>query len=139
MKQTICILCLTLLALTCPALDRFVVLARVESATKAHPEGDDMAVGKDGERGRFQAMEYVWKGATNIPFAMATNAATALAVAQAIQAGRTQRFVARWKRQPNDAEFYLLYHRPATVLGGRKPTAKERERATRFANLVNSK
>ena len=122
-------ICLAIICLNASAPDRFAALSRCESNDR------DAAVGASGERGRYQTMEFVWKGATNIPFSMATNAATALAVAQAIQAGRTARFVALWKRQPTDAEWLLLWHRPATVLGGRKPTARELDRANRFAAI----
>ena len=145
--KSIYILCLTLLALTCPALDRFAVLARVESATKAHPEGNDAAVGASGEVSRYQIMPSVWAEETRnvVVYPLGhpdqlrkqspTNAMDALEVAILIQSHRTESFERLHKRQPTDAEFYLLWHRPATVLGGRKPTAKEMERAQRFANL----
>ena len=116
---------------------RFAALAMVESATKAHPEGDDMAIGRDGERSRWQMLESVWEGETTLPFAVAaSNVFTAKNVAVAVQSKRVANFVARYHRQPTDCEWALLWQKPSRVL---HPKPVESERAQRFANLVASK
>ncbi len=127
--------------LAASAMDRFAALSQIESGD------NDSAVGKAGEVSRYQIMPGEWSACTSnvLVFPLGhpeqtrkqipTNKIDANEVAIEVQWRRTESFVKRHHRQPTDAEWYLLWHRPATVLGGRKPTARELDRAQRFANL----
>ena len=132
---TIIIVCI---ACSCPALDRFAVLSRVESATKAHPDGDDQAVGAAGERGRYQETEAVWRefNPTNCwqNFHYLTNSNFALASVQGVMANRSLQFKSRTGRWPSDFEWYLLWSSPSRV---DHPTKFKASVARRFANLCS--
>ena len=109
---------------------RFKSLSQIESGD------NDMAKGKDGERGRYQETEKVWRE-YNPPdcwqnFGSLTNSNFALAAAQGVMAIRVLSFKESHHREPTDFEWYLLWHRPARVLN---PEPAEAERARRFANL----
>ncbi len=128
-KQRLVTLILCCLCLPCFALDRWAALGMIETGN------DDAAVGASGEVSRFQCRPEVWRAATNLPLSAARNPFTAQAVAEVVMQGRVTAFVAHWKRKPTDAEFYELWSRPSTVMGGRKPTPNELERSLRFSNL----
>ena len=116
-------------SLTASAADRFAALSQVES-------GDcDTCVGAAGEISRYQITVTEWKAHTRLPESAATNPFTARQVAAQIQDERCVRFITKKHRQPTDVEWELLWNRPATQLGVRKPTANEIDRANRFHNL----
>ena len=124
----------------CPASDlrltnadlRFEALSQIESGD------NDFAVGKDGERGRYQESELVWhemyspRWWSRFPQQI-TNSDYSLIAAKQVMLKRTQHFIATHHREPTDFEWYLLWHRPARVLN---PKPVEAARAQRFANLV---
>ncbi len=68
-----------------------------------------------------------------------TDASTARIVVSRIMEARSRVFEARYHRAPTDFEYYILWHRPACLIGRRVPrqlTSVEKERGRRFANLV---
>lgn len=110
---------------------RFAALSMIESGD------DDRAIGKSGEVSRYQIMPAVWREYTKLPISAAGNPFTAKSVALAIMDDRYGPTYPRgWTVKCADTTWYLLWHRPATVRDGRKPTAREMDRALRFANLV---
>lgn len=57
---------------TCPDLHREAAsIAIAETATTAHPLGDDAAVGSHGERGRYQFQKQLWQQISYLPFEFA--------------------------------------------------------------------
>lgn len=112
------------------AMDRFAALSMIESGD------DDFAFGQHTEVSRFQIQREVWLQATNAPITESTNAAVALAVAQAIAAERCKIFEAKHGRPATDFEFYVLWNSPAQI---NHPSPAVRERAQRFENLVQKK
>lgn len=125
------------LAINCSAMDRFEALAEIESGS------NDYAVGAAGERGRYQMLEATWREYTPKNcwpnFQWMTNKPFAICAAQGVMNVRTMKFIKLRGRQPTNVEFYLLWHREAVALGGRKPTNRESECASRFENLCQTK
>jgi hypothetical protein len=113
------------LGLATPAfgMDRWEALAMIESGK------NDCAIGSVGEVSRYQIRPEFWPGGNP------QNPQVALSVAQKTMQSRLNRFVRRHNRQPNDFEFYVLWNAPYQT--GR-PSAVVKERAQRFANLVQS-
>ena len=131
MKTLLCALCF-LVVLNLRAADRWSALAAIESG------GNDHAVGRAGEVSRYQIKPTEWRRASSAPLSRATVSATALAVTRRILNVRCAAFAARFHRAPTDFEFYVLWNAPNQLLLGNGPTTIVRERAERFANLVNS-
>jgi hypothetical protein len=119
------ILALATLGLARPAfaMDRWEALSMLESGN------NDRAIGSVGEVSRYQIRPEYWPGGNP------QNPQVALTVAQKTMQTRLNRFVHRHNRQPTDFEFYVLWNAPWQT--GR-PSAIVRERAQRFANLVQS-
>ena len=111
---------------------RMTALAAIESG------GNDHAVGRAGEVSRYQIKPTEWRRASSAPLSRATVLSTALAVTRQILNARCAAFAARFHRAPTDFEFYVLWNAPNQLLLGNGPTTIVRERAERFANLVNS-
>ena len=116
-----------------PGLDTagifFAALAELESG------GNDLVVGPSGEVSRYQITPAVWREYTRLPLRSARNPFIALAVARDIMLDRVA------LAQPsaiNPQLFYLLWHRPATVLSPatRRLSPAEADRVQRFENLV---
>lgn len=133
-----------LLALAWPAcgsaMDRFDALSQLESRNNDH------AVGKHREVSRFQILPEFWSQATagNKEAAQVfrpTDPAAARAVVNWIMQGRCRAFEARYHRAPTDFEYYILWHRPACLIGRTVPrhlTLAETDRGRRFASLCQS-
>ena len=83
---------------------RLRALAEVETCTK------DRAIGRAGEVSRYQISPQVWIQYSHLPLAAAENPFTAKAVVVKIMSERTG------SRSVTDAEWYLIYHRPAGEL-----------------------
>jgi len=105
------------------AMDRWEALAMIESGN------NDRAVGSVGEVSRYQIRPELWPGGNP------QNPRVALTVAQKTMQARLDRFVHRHNRQPTDFEFYVLWNAPGQ---SRRPATAVKERAQRFANLVQS-
>jgi hypothetical protein len=119
------ILVLACLGLARPAfgMDRWEALAMIESGN------NDRAVGSVGEVSRYQIRPEFWPGGNP------QNPRVALTVAQKTMQARLDRFVQRHNRQPTDFEFYVLWNAPGQ---SHRPATAVKERAQRFANLVQS-
>lgn len=97
---------------------------------------NDRAIGPNGEVSRYQIKPSVWAAElSGRTFSQRhpENQKIAAAVALEIWQRRVNRFMAQYDAPPTPRIMYLLWHRPAHVFTA---TARERERATRFANLV---
>jgi len=105
------------------SMDRWDALAMIESGN------NDRAVGAVGEVSRYQIRPELWPGGNP------QNPKVALSVAQKTMERRLNRFVHMHNRQPTDFEFYILWNAPYQTS---RPSAVVRERAQRFANLVQS-
>jgi len=105
------------------AMDRWEALSMIESGN------NDQAVGSVGEISRFQIRPELWPGGNP------QNPQQALNAAQKTMIPRLDRFQRTHKRQPTDFEFYVLWNAPWVV---DHPTTVVKERAQRFANLVQS-
>lgn len=105
------------------AMDRWQALSMLESGN------NDRAIGSVGEVSRYQIRPELWPGGNP------QNPQVALTVAQRTMQERLNRFVRQHKRQPTDFEFYVLWNAPWQT--GR-PSSVVKERAQRFANLVQS-
>src|SRR5208283_3450520 len=105
------------------AMDRWEALAMIESGNNDH------AVGAVGEVSRFQIRPELWPGGDPL------NPQEALTAAQKTMNPRLTRFERNHKRQPTDFEFYVLWNAPWQA---DHPSGVVRERARRFANLVQS-
>jgi hypothetical protein len=122
-------LCITLvlagfgLATSASAMDRWAALSMIESGN------NDRAVGSVGEISRYQIRPELWPGGNP------QNPQQALNAALKTMSPRLDRFERIHKRQPTDFEFYVLWNAPWSV---DHPTTVVRERAQRFANLVQS-
>ena len=138
--KTLIIIASLIVGIPTMALDRYAALSMIESGN------NDKAVGSSGEVSRFQILPSVWNYQTNLVHVFdmrtkqilvqsPTNKLTALEVAMGIQSERQFNFYEKNKREPTDAEFYLLWHCPAHVL---HPSRCETEIARRFANLCAS-
>ena len=111
------------LAMPAFAMDRWEALSMIESGN------DDHAVGSVGEISRYQIRPELWPGGNP------HNPQTALRAAQKTMTPRLERFERIHKRQPTDFEFYVLWNAPWVV---DHPSTAIRERAQRYANLVQS-
>lgn len=116
-----------------PAMDRLDALSQIESGNNDH------AIGRQQEVSRYQILPVFWiqAEASDKP-ASPTDPAAAKAVVCRIMAARSRAFEARYHRQPTDFEYYVLWHRPACLVGRSplRPLAPaEMERARRFASL----
>lgn len=141
MKSNLAILsALVLSALALPAMDRWEALSQIES------RNNDQAVGRDGEVSRYQILPGIWARAwsrhqpANIGM-RPTDPTAAKIVANRIMQARCRAFESRYRRAPEDFEFYLLWHRPACYIGRAVPrpiTAVEADRGRRFASLCQS-
>ena len=105
------------------AMDRWSALSMIESGNNDH------AVGAVGEVSRFQIRPELWPGGDPL------NPEEALTAAQKTMNPLLSRFERNHKRQPTDFEFYVLWNAPWQA---DHPSGVVRERARRFANLVQS-
>ena len=105
------------------AMDRWEALSMIESGN------NDQAVGTVGEVSRFQIRPELWPGGNP------QNPQEALTAAQKTMIPRLNRFERNHKRPPTDFEFYVLWNAPWQA---DHPSSVVRERARRFANLVQS-
>jgi hypothetical protein len=105
------------------AMDRWEALSMIESGN------NDQAVGAVGEVSRYQIRPELWPGGNP------QNPQHALNAARKTMLPRLERFQRVHKRQPTDFEFYVLWNAPWVV---DHPTATVKNRAQRFANLVQS-
>jgi hypothetical protein len=89
--------------------------------------GDDFAIGRHGEVGRFQCLPAVWRKATGRPLADAVNPAIALVVTLGIIRARTG-------RDPSDLtpeQFCRAWHCPSA----KRLNREQRDYVNRFLNL----
>src|ERR1700690_4021503 len=105
------------------AMDRWEALSMIESGNNDH------AVGAVGEVSRFQIRPELWPGGNPL------NPQEALTAAQKTMNPRLTRFERSHKRQATDFEFYVLWNAPWQA---DHPSGTVKERARRFANLVQS-
>jgi hypothetical protein len=105
------------------AMDRWEALSMIESGN------NDNAVGAVGEVSRFQIRPELWPGGNPL------NPREALTAAQKTMTPRLTRFARSHKRQATDFEFYVLWNAPWQT---DHPSGIVKERARRFANLVQS-
>ena len=114
-------------------MDRLDALSQIES------HNNDRAIGLQREVSRYQILPIFWHQA-NVAW-RPTDAATARIVVNKIMQARCRCFEARYHRPPNDFEYYILWHRPACMIGRpipRRLTFAETERGRRFANLCRT-
>lgn len=112
-------------------------LGQIESG--AH----DAAVGRAGEVSRFQIMPAVAAkeirdrnpAGGRLPAYWQLRPDLAAEVARGIWEKRVATFRLVYRRDPSPVEIYLCWHRPGRVLN---PRPRELERATRFADLLQS-
>lgn len=107
--------------MTASAMDRWSALSMIESGD------DDHAIGPGGEISRFQIQRKLWPGGDP------ESPQVALAVARDIMRPRLAEFQQSHKREATDFEFYILWNAPWQA---DHPSATVKERARRFANLV---
>lgn len=87
MATALCIIFAVMLTPLEPATDRVdferlaTCIAMVETASTAHPQGDDLAQGKHGELGRYQIQKQLWQQVSHLPFECATDPVAARKVA----------------------------------------------------------
>jgi len=105
------------------AMDRWEALSMIESGD------NDQAVGMVGEISRFQIRPELWPGGDP------QNPLEALTAAEKTMLPRLNRFERSHKRAPTDFEFYVLWNAPWQA---DHPSGAVKERARRFANLVQS-
>jgi hypothetical protein len=123
-----------------PAMDRFDALSQLESRNNDH------AIGKRQEVSRFQILPEFWAQATAgnkqaTQLFRPTDPNAAKAVVNWIMEGRCRTFAERYHRAPTDFEYYILWHRPACLIGRTVPrhlTLAETDRGRRFASLCQS-
>jgi hypothetical protein len=115
-------------------MGRWEALAMLESGNS------DTARGPCGELSRYQMTPWNWTAAAR-PGDSPANQWQALGAAMRLQGPRVAAFCKRHGRMPGDAEWYLLWHRPARVLGRASGamSAQELDRAKRFENLCRLK
>ena len=110
---------------------QLAALSQIESGDR------DRMVGRQGEVSRYQIMPAVWRKECRGFFLLHQTKPEleplATAVARDLWERRVQEFAAKQRRYPTRFELYLLWHRPGRVLA---PLDLERERAERFANLL---
>lgn len=103
-------------------------LGQIESGNK------DSAVGKSGEVSRYQIKPAIWHCYSSSD--QYRDKTVAWQVASKIIEARSHGFLASHHRQPTAFEVYVLWNAPAQI---DNPSATVKERATRFANLINRK
>ena len=121
-------------------MDRFDALSEIESRNNDH------AIGRAREVSRYQILPEFWAEAAAEDKGISadlepTNPAVAKKVVDWVMQGRCRAFATRYHRNPNDFEYYILWHRPACYIGravSRPITAVESDRARRFASLCRS-
>lgn len=98
---------------------------------------NDLAVGKAGERSRFQITEAAWKATHYIPFESGSKRPViAEVVARHIIKERIEAFKILFSKDPTPFEIYVLWNAPAQIGHPSKVVA---EKAQRFENLVKEK
>lgn len=100
---------------------------------------NDLAVGKHGERGRYQISEEVWKEYDWWHMDFKTHARERYwsdIIAETILKVRTQGFQRLFSKDPTPFETYVLWNAPAQI-GHPSPVVSEK--AQRFENLVKDK
>lgn len=119
-------------ALCASAMNRMDALSQIESGN------NDYAIGSKQEVSRYQILPEFWQQA-NVAW-HPTDPATARIVVNWIMQGRCQTFETRYHRAPTDFEYYILWHRPASLVGpvSRRLSSGEIDRGRRFANLCQS-
>jgi hypothetical protein len=134
MKQVLFLLSALVGPVLCtPGMDRLAALSQIES------HNNDQAIGRQREVSRYQILPAYWKAA-NVAW-HPTDPTTARSVVTWIMEARCDEFAARYHRPPDDFEYYILWHRPACLVGRTVPrhiSMAERERGRRFANLCHS-
>lgn len=118
------------LGITARGMNRIDALSMLESGN------NDKAVGKYGEVSRFQILPAMWQ--YYAPTEDPTDPRHARCVAIGMMRARVQFFERKFKRQPNDMEFYALWNAPEQVFD-RHISATVTARARRFANLVSGR
>jgi hypothetical protein len=123
------------------AMDRLEALSRIES------QDNDRAIGPQWEVSRFQILPALWDQARN--WSKDANGVwnpvdptIARGVVNRIMQARCRAFEARYRREPNNFEYYILWHRPACFIGRPNPrriTSAEIDRGRRFANLCENR
>jgi hypothetical protein len=117
-------------ALCVSGMDRLDALSQIES------RNNDLAIGAQKEVSRFQILPAFWQQAHVVW--RPTDPSVAGIVVSRIMEARSRVFEARYHRAPTDFEYYILWHRPACLIGRRVPrqlTSVEKERGRRFASL----
>jgi len=141
-KTTLSILLMLVLSALCaPAMGRLDALSEIES------RNNDLAIGSQHEVSRYQILPVFWTQAwgQNKPrgtYRNPTNPAAARMVVNWIMQPRCRAFEARYRRAPDDFEFYILWHRPACYIGllvPRRISAAEADRGRRFAFLCQTR
>lgn len=114
-------------------MDRLDALSQIES------RNNDRAIGPQREVSRYQILPAFWEKA-NVVW-RPTDPAVASIVVKWIMQARCAQFQARYHRDPTDFEYYILWHRPAALIGRpalRRLSSLETDRARRFAHLCAS-
>jgi hypothetical protein len=137
MKPILTILSALVLPVFCvSAMDRFDALSQIES------HNNDHAIGKQQEVSRYQILPAFWAQAKSWNGRISpTDPAAAKGVVDWIMQARCRTFEARYHRAPTDFEYYILWHRPACLVGRpvlRHITSTERDRGRRFESLCQS-
>lgn len=116
-----------------PATDRWEALGMIESGNC------DRCTGRAGELSRYQIMPENWRASASGGESF-TNHWQALSVAMRIQGRRVAVFAQNHGRLPTDREWYLLWHRPARMMGKSRCqiNATDLHLAERFENLIRA-
>ena len=108
----------------------------MDALSQIESHNNDHAIGRQQEVSRYQILPEFWEK-SNVSW-RPTDPATARVVVTWIMQGRCREFEQRYHRVPNDFEYYILWHRPACLIGRDVPrhlTRAESQRGRRFANL----
>ena len=128
---------LVLPAVCVSAMDRIDALSLIESRNNDH------AIGPQQEVSRYQILPVFWAQTLGRDTeAKPTDPAAAKAVVDRIMQKRCRAFEARYHRAPTDFEYYILWHRPACLIGRpvlRQLTSAELDRGRRFVSLCQSR
>ncbi|MGA2244718.1 MAG: hypothetical protein ABSH48_06960 [Verrucomicrobiota bacterium] len=118
------------------AMERIDALSQIES------RNNDQAIGRQQEVSRYQILPVFWGQATGWNKQVSpTDRSAAKSVVDWIMGPRCQQFQTRYHREPTDFEYYILWHRPACLVGRPIPrhlTSAEEDRGRRFASLCQS-
>ena len=104
---------------------RLAALGMIETGNIDNPHTEDLS--------RYGISRPVWREYTDLPYTAATNPIIAGTMVASIMHDRVWRFAAKVGRQPNDVEWYCLWHRPAYATRMRP---KDIEIGRRFENLA---